>query len=161
MPSTRNPILRAFKASIDAIPTGDFGDIESIIGVWRKNKLSREPRAEIWFRSDHGRHVDTKSRQELRVVTKLKFKYDESDTDTLGETDLEQASELYDVIHAKIETDINNASTPDTPFYGLSDYLTIAQEAPGIQPYGFADGDDYMGIGEVWLVTYKRTEGST
>jgi hypothetical protein len=162
MASTRNTILNAFKAVIDGMDAGAFGQPEAIIGVRRVNDLSGKPRAEVWFHSDHGSHVDSYSEQVIRVVTKVKFKFDDSAKTTKGDTALLQASEMYDAIHAAIETAYNDASTPDTPFYNLgTGYLTITQEEPGIQPYGFDDGDEYMGIGEVWRVKYKRTEGGT
>lgn len=160
MASTRNTILLAFKAVIDAMTPGAFGQPEALIGVRRVKDLTSKPGAEVWFRGDHGSHVDTNSEQKLLIVTKVKFKFDASDTTTRGDTALLQASEMYDAIHAAIETAYNTRGSATTPFTGLG-YLTIEQGEPGIQPYGFDDGDDYMGIGEVWLVTYKRAEGST
>lgn len=162
MSSTRNTILNAFKDVINAMPAGDFGEPDAIIGVRRIKDLSSRPRAEVWFHSDHGSHVDNNSEQVISIVTKVKFKYDASDKTDRGGTQLEQANEMYDAIHAAIEVAANQAGTEDTPFYNLgTGYLTIVQDETGIQPYGFDDGDEYMGIGEVWRVKYRRTEGST
>lgn len=160
MPYERNTILEAFKAVIDAMPAGDFGKPQARIGIWAKKDLGRKPRVDVWFHSDHGKHLDARSEQTLRVVTKLKFKHDESDKATRGETDLLQASAAYDDIHAAIEAAIDDAGTPDTPFYGFAQ-LRVEQEPEGIQPYGFDDTDDYVGIGEVWVVKYKRARGAT
>ena len=160
MPYTRNAILEAFKAVIDAMPAGTFGKPEARIGIWQKKDLGRRPRVDVWFHSDHGSHLDARNEQVIRVVTKLKIKHDDSDKAARGDTDLLQASAAYDDIHAAIETAIDSAGTPDTPFYGFGQ-LRIEQEPPGIQPYGFDDTDDYVGIGEVWTVKHKRARGAT
>ncbi len=162
MSSRRNDILDAFKAVIDQTPAGDFGKPSAIIGILKKKDIGSTPRAEVWWHNDKGSHVDTNSENSLRVVTSVKFKYDESDKADRGATQLHQASELYDAIHAAIETAYNTRGQAPTPFTfaGLGKF-TLEQADPGIQPAGFEDGDDYMLIGEVWEVTYKRAQGAT
>jgi hypothetical protein len=158
--NTRNDILDAFKAVIDAVPPGEFGQPSAIIGLLKPNDLGAKPRAEVWWHNDFGSHVDTNSENTLRVVTSVKFKYDESDKTDRGATQLHQASAMYDAIHAAIETAYNTRGQAATPFSVLGK-LIITQEPPGIQPSGFNDGDDYMHIGEVWEVKYNRAQGAT
>ncbi len=159
MSSTRNTILNAFKQVIDAIPSGPFGQLRTVIGVLRPADLGPTPAVEIWWHNDAGGHVDRNSERVIRVVTAVKFKHDATDTASRGQTRLLQASELYDAIHAAIETAFNDRGGGGTPFSGMG-YLNITQEDEGIQCDGFGDGDDYMRIGEVWRVTYRRSEGA-
>jgi len=160
MSSTRNTLLDAFKAVIDAMPAGPFGQPSAVVGLLNAKDIKGPPKVEIWWHHDFGSHVDTNSENTLRVVTRVKFKYDASDKAGLGATQLLQASELYDAIHAAIETAYNTRGQAATPFTGLG-HLVIVQEEPGIQPDGFDDSDEHMMIGEVWNVTYRRAQGAT
>ena len=165
MSSTRNTILTAFKNVIDGMAAGAFGQPSAVIGLLKPKDISGGggPRVEVWWHDDFGSHVELQSERKLRVVTSVKFKYDASDKTDRGATQLEQASELYDAIHAAIETAYNNrggTGEDATAFSGLGQFKLV-QDEPGIQCMGFDDKDEYMTIGEVWVVTYRRTEGGT
>lgn len=157
MASKRNTILDAFKAVIDAIGGGVPA---ATIGILKPKDVDEKPRAEVWWHNDYGSHVDTESEQRLRVTTAIKFKYDESNKATKGATQLHQASEHYDAIHAAIETAFNSRGSSSTPFTGIG-HLNIEQADPGIECDGFDDADGYLLIGEVWNVNYRRTDGAT
>jgi len=159
MASTRNTILDAFKAVIDAMPPGPFGQPSAVIGLLGAKDLGATPQAEVWWQGDFGSHVDTNSEQEFLIVTRVKFKYDASDKAGRGATQLHQASEMYDAIHAAMETAYKTRGAASTPFTGIG-YLVIKQVRPGIQCEGFDDSDEQMLIGEVWEVTYRRAEGA-
>lgn len=160
MSNTRNTILDAFKAVADGMDSDAFGDTEAVIGLLRKSEISNKRRIEVWWHNDFGSHIEGKSRRRVRIVTAMKIKFDDSDATARGSTQLHQASEAYDAFHAAVETAINNAATPATPFYGFG-YLKVYQEDEGIQCDGFGDGDEYLRIGEVWVAEYERAEGST
>ncbi|MCC6679865.1 MAG: hypothetical protein IT445_03085 [Phycisphaeraceae bacterium] len=155
MASARNNILDAFKT----IGESSFSSGNAVIGVLRPADVGTTPKLEIWWQADHGSHVESNSQRVLRVTTALKFKYDSSVKSTVGSTQLHQASERYDAFHAAVETAFNTRKSASTAFTSFG-YLIITQEEPGIQCDGFDDEDEYVRIGEVWRVTYRRTQGA-
>lgn len=153
MTSTRNTILRAFKAVIVGMPDVDASRVR--VGLVRPDQATTEWRAMVWLHRDKGSHIESNSEQEILVTTSVLLKTD----DSKEETQLEQANDIYDQIHAAIETAFNDRSTQTTPFSNLG-RLIIEQTEDGITAAGYDNKDNVVRIGEVWKVQYSRAEGT-
>src|SRR3989304_7312796 len=148
MATTRTAILDDIKTAIAAV-TGMHAERVSI-GLINPGKVGIAPVAGIFWQRDQGRLGDgTRSERELLIITACIVRIDPAKTTS----QLQQLSETYDSIHAKLDDLADGGITGKV--------LSMFEHSIGIEAGGFDDDDSLVYVASAWTARYLRTLEAT
>lgn len=148
MPTTRNAILNVIKDGLIGLASLHADRVR--IGTFRPDQATADPRVMIFWRGDFGtRKEGINSEREMYVIVAVIGVSDAGE----ATGDLEQLSEMFDLIHAKVEALADDDLSASV--------LEMKEVSPGIEPSGFDGYDNVHYVGCTWRVQYQRALEAT